>query len=51
MAERKVVKFLGEVPATWERSKEYCSPTCKHSAKSHRYRVRQKLKLLRNAST
>ncbi len=42
---------LGNPYSKDRRSKEYCSLTCKHSAKSHRYRGRQKLKaFLENSS-
>ena len=35
-----------DLRGSYSKNREYCSGTCKHSAKSHRYRKRQKLKAL-----
>jgi len=41
-----------DLRGSYSKNREYCSDTCKHSAKSRRYRERQKLKaLLKNSST
>ncbi len=49
----KVCKWCGEpfdLRGSYSKNREYCSDTCKHSAKSRRYRERQKLKaLLKNS--
>lgn len=43
---------LGNPYSKDRKNKEYCSDTCKHSAKSHRYRERQKVRaFLKNSST
>ncbi|MCG0277778.1 MAG: YdcF family protein [Thermanaeromonas sp.] len=51
----KVCKWCGkpfDLRGCYNKNREYCSDTCKHSAKSHRYRERQKLEaLLKNSST
>lgn len=51
----KVCKWCGkpfDLRGCYNKNREYCSDTCKHSAKSHRYRERQKQRaLLKNSST
>lgn len=51
----KVCKWCGkpfDLRGSYNKNREYCSDTCKHSAKSHRYRERKRLEtLLKNSST
>lgn len=51
----KVCKWCGQpfdLRGSYSKNREYCSDTCKYSAKSHRYRERQKLKIfLKNLPT